>query len=79
MPAQGFEPGPPAWQSAILSTEPPGFLIPKDKNIRSHLARMQNGPFLEDITNFYFLFLLDLKFTDFSIGLTLAILFSSEP
>ena len=68
MPAQGFEPGPPAWQSAILSTEPPGFLMIKDKNIRSHLARMQNGPFLEDITNFYFLFLLDLKFTDFSLG-----------
>ena len=65
MPAQGFEPGPPAWQSAILSTEPPGFLILKDEIIRSHLARMQNGPFLEDITNFYFLFLLDLKFTDF--------------
>ena len=68
MPAQGFEPGPPAWQSAILSTEPPGFLILKDKNIRMHLARMQNGPFLEDITNFYFLFLLDLKFIHFRLN-----------
>ena len=27
MPAQGFEPQALAWQSAILSTEPPGFLI----------------------------------------------------
>ena len=65
MPAQGFEPGPPAWQSAILSTEPPGFLIERGKNLGIYLAKMQNGPFLEDITNFYFLFLLDLKFTDF--------------
>ena len=65
LPAQGFEPGLPVWQSGILSTGPPELVTEKSENLSTYLAKMQNGPFLEDITNFYFLFLLDLKFTDF--------------